>query len=108
MDTSWQLQAPGWSKVNDDGNCERVLGHAMGGLNNSKRLVSMPILFHIRDLVHQLKDVEFKLIRRCNNKMADRISRFVCSSNFNVYVLEYLTDDLQDLLLADVGLFGSG
>ncbi|KAK8589610.1 hypothetical protein V6N13_088445 [Hibiscus sabdariffa] len=77
-------------------------------LKNSKLLISMPILFHIRDLVRQLEDVEFKLIRRSNNKVDDRISRFACSSDFDVYVLEYPADDLQDLLLVDVGLFGSG
>ncbi|KAK8709329.1 hypothetical protein V6N13_060347 [Hibiscus sabdariffa] len=77
-------------------------------LKNSKRLVSMPIMFHIRDLVRQLEDVEFKLICRSNNKVPDRISRFACSSDFNVHVLECPINDLQDILLADVWLFGSG
>ncbi|KAK8676089.1 hypothetical protein V6N13_034143 [Hibiscus sabdariffa] len=136
LDVGWQLPTRGWTKVNVDGNCEWMLGHAICGggleaelwgvyvglgcdldkglqkvviemdcsevmellLKNLERLVSMPVLFHIKDLVRQLEDVEFKLIHRSNNKVVDRISCFSCSSDFNVHVLEYPTYDLQDLL----------
>ncbi|KAK8574612.1 hypothetical protein V6N12_062302 [Hibiscus sabdariffa] len=105
LDVGWQLPTRGWTKVNVDGNwlqkvviemdCSEVMELL---LKNLERLVSMPVLFHIKDLVRQLEDVEFKLIHRSNNKVVDRISCFSCSSDFNVHVLEYPTYDLQDLL----------
>ncbi|KAK8568899.1 hypothetical protein V6N13_106778 [Hibiscus sabdariffa] len=81
LDDGWRLPALGWSKLGS-----QVMGVYVGLgcalekglrkvviemdcseamallLKNSERLVSMPILFHIRDLVRQLEDVEFKLM----------------------------------------------
>ncbi|KAK8516807.1 hypothetical protein V6N13_080909 [Hibiscus sabdariffa] len=126
LDEGWQFPASGCTKVNIDGSCERLRGHATYGgvihdasgqwklrfykyigvcsileselrgvyvglgcalekgfrkiviemncsedtrllLKTSDRLVSMSILFHIRDLVRQkLEDVGLKLIRQRN------------------------------------------
>ncbi|KAK8680925.1 hypothetical protein V6N13_109862 [Hibiscus sabdariffa] len=129
-DRSWLRPEKGWIKLNTDGSCENVKGHATyGGVERcaldygahniafesdcvevvrllslgSNHISHMPILLHIWDILRNLEGVWFIHVFRECNKVTNRLCTYASSVDFEIHILESPTDELDELLLADNG-----
>ncbi|KAK8635748.1 hypothetical protein V6N13_004468 [Hibiscus sabdariffa] len=87
-------------KIVFESDCVEVVRLLSLGSNHNSH---MPILLHIWDLLRNLECVRFIHVHHGCNKVIDRLCRYASLMDFEIHTLENPTDELEELLLVDIG-----